>query len=543
MKRLIALFLSCVLLLGALPFAAFAQGGTVYRVFGANRYETSKGIADMLAEVNGTDKFTSVIVASGTNFPDALAGSYLAAVTGAPILLTAANRSIDMTWFRENVAQDAQVYILGGTAVVSENTEKQLKDYQVERLAGATRYETNLLILKKAMSLGGSTKDLLVSTGSNFADSLSASATGKAILLVGNTLNSEQKSFLASSSWENIYILGGTGAVAAGIEGQLAAYGPVTRISGKDRYETSVQIAECFFPEADSAILAYAKNFPDGLCGGPLAYSMDAPLILTQTGKEALPAGYTANTGIDSGAVLGGEGLISNASVKKIFGTDNITVYEKGLQDQGCGHGETTLETKEATCQQEGYTRTLCALCGEILSETAVPELECSYTVTKRMNVAAKEMTDKGDMSFAKFGNYTDWDVDVCSGCGYPDIDTLRFAYTPEEAAEIMLGYVNELREEVFGTDAYNLVLNEEILELALIRAEEISINYAHGGTYTGCSENIVNGGVNIYDQFLSWKNSSGHYNTMIQSSHTDFAYAVYQPATGTYLYGVQLFW
>ena len=96
-----ALLLSCVLLLGALPFAAFAEGsGTVYRVFGANRYETSKGIADMLAEVNGAAKFTSVIVASGTNFPDALAGSYLAAVTGAPILLTAANRSVDMAWFR-----------------------------------------------------------------------------------------------------------------------------------------------------------------------------------------------------------------------------------------------------------------------------------------------------------------------------------------------------------------------------------------------------------------------------------------------------------
>ena len=441
------------------------------------------------------------------------------------------------------MADNAKVYILGGIAVVSENTEKQLKDYQVERLAGANRYETNLVILNKALTLGGSRQDILVCTGSNFADSLSASATGKAILLVGSSLKAEQKEFLASFGCDTIYILGGSSAVSEKIEGQLASYGPVTRISGKDRYETSVQIAEKFFPDADSAILAYAKNFPDGLCGGPLAESMDAPLILTQTGKEALPAGYTAKVGIGSGAVLGGEGLISDTSAKKIFGAGNITVYKKGLQEQKCSHGKTTVETKDATCQEAGYTRTLCALCKEVLAETVVPKTECSYTVTKRMNVAAKEMTDQGDMSFAKFGNYTDWDVDVCSGCGYPDINTLRFAYTPEEAAQIMLGYVNELREEVFGTDYYNVVVDKELLRMAQIRAEEISIVFTHGGSFTGATaENIIGGDVNIYDHFVAWKNSTDHYNAMIEAIHMDFAYAVYKNPNAYSLYGVMLF-
>ena len=60
-------------------------------------------------------------------------------------------------------------------------------------------------------------------------------------------------------------------------------------------------------------------NFPDGLCGGPLAYSMKAPLILTSTGVELQAIEYVNVLDINKGYVLGGDGLISDPSAVEIF--------------------------------------------------------------------------------------------------------------------------------------------------------------------------------------------------------------------------------
>ena len=168
----------------------------------------------------------------------------------------------------------------------------------------------------------------------------------------------------------------------------------------------------------------------------------------------------------------------------------------------------------------------------------------CSYTATKRMSDVVADLYEKkpdGYTDYIKYSNYYDWDVDFCEGCGFPDMDTFRFAYTPEEAAEIMLGYVNDLREEVFGTDAYNLILDDWLTDLAEIRAEEISVNFSHGGTYTGCAECITNAGPNIYDQFIAWKESTKHYEIMVTAKYRDFGYAIYQSDTGV-VFGVQLY-
>ena len=376
MKRLFAFLIACVLLIGMLPLGVMAAGETVYRVFGANRYATSTLIADKLKEDAGVDRFGSVIVASGANFPDALAGSYLAAVTGAPIILVNKG-TVDMDWFSANVAAGANVYILGGEAAVSGKAENQLQGYAVERLAGSNRYETNLIILRKAMELGGSTRDILVCTGGNFADSLSASATGKAILLVNKSLNEEQKAFLASAGCENIYVLGGTAAVSEKIQSSLTSYGPVTRISGNTRYETSVKIAETFFPGATNAVVAYAKNFPDGLCGGPLAICMGSPLILTNTGSEAMAAAYANQAGIHAGIVLGGEGLISDSVAKNVFSADEIVTYQND-STQVCIHDfADATHTAPKTCKLCGATE------GESLkdgiSEEEAYEIACDY--------------------------------------------------------------------------------------------------------------------------------------------------------------------
>lgn len=300
----------------------------VYRLSGVNRYQTGIAIADCLKEVLKVNKLNGVILADGRGFADALSGSYLAYVKNAAILLVnEKNAELIREYVVKNMKASGTVFLLGGESAVPKSVEQMFEGYTVKRLSGSSRYETNLQILKV---LGTKPDELLVCTGKSFADSLSASASGKPILLVGDHLKEEQRAYLEESKVQKFYIIGGSGAVSETLEKELSEYGSCTRISGTTRYATSVKVAETLQPKAQSVVLTYGKNFPDGLCGGPLAAKLNAALILTGEGKETDAKNYVSAKGISKGFVLGGSGLIKDHSVRKIFNlkiTEKITKY------------------------------------------------------------------------------------------------------------------------------------------------------------------------------------------------------------------------
>lgn len=299
----------------------------VIRISGTNRFDTSEQIADLYKEKLGLGKdeqFETAVIATGTNFADALAGSYLAYVKNAPILLVNDKKPETISrlqaYLQKNV-KEGTIYVLGGTGAVSENAIS-IQGYQTIRLEGSTRYETNLAILREAIGTKNEMKDLIVATGKTFADSLSASAVKKPILLVkpGEKLSDAQKTFLKTVDVDRIWIIGGTGAVSEKIEKELSAYGTIQRISGSDRCDTSVKVAEQFFGKTEQMIMANAKNFPDGLCGGPLAAALDQPLILVTDTNTTYAAAYVKEQGIRSGYVLGGTGALAKDTVTAVFG-------------------------------------------------------------------------------------------------------------------------------------------------------------------------------------------------------------------------------
>ena len=275
LRRVVIWLLMLSFVLSAVSVAVLAKENTqvpdtdVGRIFGSTRYETATKSADAVSGLLGKDKLDTVILASGLDFADALAGSYLAVVKDAPILLSNGKNTDQLhSYIRLNVKQGGTVYILGGEKALPASIAKGLTEYTVKRLSGATRYETNLAIIQEA---GIASNEILVCTGLDFADSLSASAVGKPILLVNNkngALTQSQKEFLTSIPSSRIYILGGTAAVGEKLEAQLRCYGTVERIGGATRYETSVLVAEKFFPQPQAAVLSYALTYPDGLCGG-----------------------------------------------------------------------------------------------------------------------------------------------------------------------------------------------------------------------------------------------------------------------------------
>ena len=294
------------------------QADSLVRIAGANRFETSVKVADALKKKLGVEKFDTVVVACGMKFADALGGSYLAIQKQAPILVVDADRvPMIQDYIKQNLNPGGTVYILGGTAAVPAEMEQGMDAFTVKRLAGNNRYDTNLEILKE---VGVGDKNILVCSGTGFADSLSASASGLPILLVGDELTQAQKDYLGGIGTRTYLMIGGKAAVNETVEAQCAAYGSTERIGGASRYDTSTLVAKTFFSSPDSAVLSYALNFPDGLCGAPLAAAMGGPLLLVTTERTDAAETYTAGLGgIANGAVLGGEGLISNEAALRVL--------------------------------------------------------------------------------------------------------------------------------------------------------------------------------------------------------------------------------
>lgn len=91
--------------------------------------------------------------------------------------------------------------------------------------------------------------------------------------------------------------------------------------------ETSTLVAKRYFDNPTTAVVAYAWNYPDGLCGGALAYALKAPLLLTMEKWESAAVTYAGNNGITSGYVLGGEKLVPDSIVRDIFAmADDATI-------------------------------------------------------------------------------------------------------------------------------------------------------------------------------------------------------------------------
>ena len=307
-----------------------AEESSVERIAGDNRVATALAVATELKEVLGVDKFDAIIIAAGgtskdtKKFADALSGSYLASVKKAPILLYTSGHLAEenLAFIKENLSKNGTIYLLGGEAAVPASVADAVEGYKVERLYGNDRYETNRAILNEAGMANA--KEILIATGTNFADCLSASATGLPIMLVKGTnteLNAQQIEFLNGLKDKKFTILGGEAAVSAELEAAIEAVvgADVERIKGEKREETSTLIAKKYFATADYALIAYSKNYPDGLAGGVLANALGAPLLLSNAGNEKYASAYIEEIGIEGGYILGGTAAVTDDTAKIIF--------------------------------------------------------------------------------------------------------------------------------------------------------------------------------------------------------------------------------
>ncbi len=317
-------------------FATTREASTGYvfdRIAGKNRFETSLLIADKWLWFADGDSFENVILVSGMDFPDALGARGPAYDLYGPIILADPNNMTNLAEYIEtNMAEDGFVYIMGGNGAVPAEMETELvkagiSKENIVRLKGKDRYQTNLAVLDGYSSIN----TLVVCSGKDYADALSASAIGEPILLVGDTLTDEQLALIADKGTSKFLIVGGTGAVSSEVEAQLQAiansYGSngfLHRVSGKNRYETSKAFAEFVWEDdSESAVFACGNNFPDGLSGATLCFWLGGPMILATSTATSAAAECVQNLHIEGGFVLGGTSLISDEAMCTIFGFED----------------------------------------------------------------------------------------------------------------------------------------------------------------------------------------------------------------------------
>lgn len=300
--RVMSLLLALILLLSPLSavFAQDAEPIAVERISGSNRYATAIEISEA-----GFDSSTHAVIASGADFPDALAGGQLAGYLDAPLLIV--HPALGVTdEIRAELSRlgVTDIYLLGGDAALPEAIETGLEaNYEVTRLSGSNRVRTSEEIVSEIMRLYGEKTRTYYANGDNFPDALAA----------GPFVPDQNGVMLLNRQATSI-----TSGIAFG--GDAAVPGtPDSRIKGANRYETAVEIAKAYTQPSDSVILVSGLNYPDALSASGYAATTGQPILLTH--KDYLPPAtlsYLRDSGITNVTIFGGSSAVSDAVITQI---------------------------------------------------------------------------------------------------------------------------------------------------------------------------------------------------------------------------------
>jgi len=265
-------------------FSPFAVGvPATDRLAGTNRYDTA---AKLVAKAfPGTASL--VLVATGANFPDALAASAAAANADTPLLLVSPNSIPAATRTQLVRLRPQRIVIVGGSTAINAAVETELgRLAAVERIAGANRYETAARLAIRFFTPAQTSGAYLVN-GGNFPDALAAGAassyTGRPVLLTQTrTLPAATSNVFDTLGIDTVTIVGGDNAVTPGVADAVdTKVGSVIRIAGINRYDTAAQLASTINSAGRNVLIATGTNFPDALGAAAVAARLDASLILS----------------------------------------------------------------------------------------------------------------------------------------------------------------------------------------------------------------------------------------------------------------------
>jgi subtilisin family serine protease/putative cell wall-binding protein len=209
--------------------AAAYTSGTVSRLAGADRYATAAAIS----RATFASGVPLVYLATGANYPDALAGAAAAARAKVPVLLVTHNSIPDSTRAELTRLKPGRVVILGGSGVVSAGVASAAAAYTsgtVSRLAGADRYATAVAVSSSGFAAGAAAT-VYIATGTTFPDGLAggpvAGLHNSPLLLVpSGSLPQVVADELRRLNPSTVIVLGGKGIISDSVLNAISALGP-----------------------------------------------------------------------------------------------------------------------------------------------------------------------------------------------------------------------------------------------------------------------------------------------------------------------------
>lgn len=304
--------------LGAAPAAT--------RLSGPDRFATSAAVS----AANFTPGVSTVYIANGYNFPDALSAGPVAGISSSPVLLVAPDVIPGSVQTELTRLRPANIVVLGGVNSVSVGVEQLLRGYAtgaVTRLAGPDRFSTSAAVSLASFSPGVAT--VYVANGLNFPDALSAgpvgAKSGSPVLLVyPDSVPDVIQTELTRLRPANIVVLGGLNTVSSGVAQQLTGFttGTVTRLAGADRFATSAAISAANFASSTGTVyIANGLNFPDALSAAPVAGKSSSPILLVY--PDSIPgaiASELSRLNPSSIVILGGINSVDAAVAQQLSG-------------------------------------------------------------------------------------------------------------------------------------------------------------------------------------------------------------------------------
>ncbi len=368
----IGIALAASMLAVAQPAAAQSSGASILRIAGENVFELAANAAGgSCSDALGSH---SVALASGENWPDALAGAAL----DRPLLLTkqdflpAATRA-----YLEPCKSHpkAKMIILGGPAAVSENVAETLRTmgYDVDRFAGEDRYATARQVAR--VFAPDELDTVYLASGANFADAVAAAPSVTAetplILTTPDQLHKQAHRFLTDSERviSSVTILGGRSAISTDVEAEIRKLNiAVSRIAGADRYETAALIARRAINDSDchpvlNVAVASGTNPFGGLAAGAVRSPCE-PLLLAPAPSEPIPETLT-EFGKDWSVAIGGaaSATVTGLGSNSVISTSTLSTVANQVKlsvEEGSS-GDTTSEVRDWDALSQSVVRIICA--------------------------------------------------------------------------------------------------------------------------------------------------------------------------------------
>jgi putative cell wall-binding protein len=330
------------------------------RIQGTDRYATALAVATQYTSTTNNAAWANsanLILASGENFPDALAASALSQAVNAPIILTRSGElpaSVrDWLLTRQSTftaSVTGRVYVVGGTSAISDdvvnavlatiNVATDTTPHLAVRLGGDNRYETARLINAVSGVINATDAIVLVS-GSNFADAVAVAPLARQagwpiVPVAGGALDTNATTTIASYitaaggvANARFVIMGGTSVMPVALEEAIVGLGVpyrnIVRIAGADRYETALNLNVALVTtgihgqtmNGQAVALVSGENFPDALAAGPFLGLMGVHGMLSNStavnARVATLMGALGNGGLPNNLwVIGGTSAIAD---------------------------------------------------------------------------------------------------------------------------------------------------------------------------------------------------------------------------------------